>query len=228
MSEVKTVNEQFHFRVIKATASKFAEAVAAFKAAGVSYTEEKDGDIVTGIVRDSVEYELPVLDVAEVAEKHPNFLADLLHEKVVDAARKLYVDELKPVGELTLDMIVAANTRTPKVTIPKEHFNEFAAFITDNMSEKGANAGTIQVVGDLIKGRFNTPVLSKYVKIEEQFPVILSKLAGYVTALGEAEGAEYAEAYAKFAPVYENVSGNYQRWLDTQNSSEEELDFDII
>ena len=214
--------ENFHFKAVKTTEARFTEVLGALQAADLPYTENlnDDGEVIS-IIRQAEKHDLPTIDVADLAASNPQFVADMVHALVVKTARKMFVDQYKPVGDITIADVISANTNAGRATVSTELLAAFVEFINQVMAAKNVKAGTVATVTALVKGKFNSQVLNKYLKSAEAFPVILESVVGYL------EHAEPEQAEA-FSPVCDLLVSNLTRWIESNNTETEELDIDAL
>lgn len=214
--------EKFNFKVVKASESKYPEVKAAMDAGKIAYTPTLVAGQVVSITRDAFEVELPIVSVVDLATHNPAFVQELVDKLVSASAKKLFIDKYQDVGELTLDMIIAANTPAPRSSVPAELLVAFSGFVAEVMTEKQVKAGTMSTVLDMIKGKFNTNVLNKYAKMSEMFPQIMEKILGYV------EDHADEQAQLAFVPVCELLASNLERFLAAEATADDELDLDVM
>lgn len=221
MSEVTTFKHGFNFRAVPKTAEKFETIKAAMVAAGVPFAEVKEinGKAAEGIQRTAFDADLPLVSIVDLASHSPEFVQSIVNGLVAETARKLYVDQFKPLGAITVADIVAANTpKAREAALPKELLESFCNYVKAVMEAKGVKAGTIATVLELCRDKFTSKVLNKHIKQQGNYPVILEKLVGYVT-----DAADEA-TIVMYTPVLEAYAENYQRWVGLQSAETEELD----
>lgn len=206
-------SERFTFKGVKKTDDRFIGIKSAMDKSDTKYQVTD-----TGIHRDPVVYSLPIIELIDLATESPAFVADMIHKLVATTARKMFVDQYKPLGEIKLSDIVRENTAAGRSSVSTELLDAFLEFITAVMTEKAVAAGTIATVQALVKGKFNTQVLNKYGKMADAFPTILEKVVGYLQH-AEPEDAE------QFVPVCDLLTSNLVRYLEADATDDEELDF---
>lgn len=217
---------KFDFRSIPATDKKYADTVAAFESAGIKYdvTTEKDPatqeDVVTSIKRASYEAELPVITVVELAEKNPDFVQKIVDGLVKTAASKLYVDKLQPVGEISIEQVIEANTPKQRASFSKELKEACASFVADNLRQRQVNDGTITMICELVKGMFTSGVCNKHQRASANFADILAACIGYV--------AGHEEAASAFGDLMQYMESNLTNWIEAQATQADSLDFSAL
>ena len=208
---------KFNFRAVKTADKKYNETRAHFEAAGIKFDETSVDGAVVSIQRVAESHELPVVDVAELVAEKAEFVADIIAKLVETTARKMFIDNCKPVAAITLADIIRCNTAQVRTAVSKEAIEAFAAFAGDIMAQAGMPAGSISTVQALINGRFNSAICNKFMAASDNFPSILGGLKKYKDSSPEAVEA--------FGDVYDLLETNLTNWVEAQNTEEEELDF---
>jgi hypothetical protein len=188
---------KFHFRPVKLAKTDVIQSMLALAEKGaINITEKKEGETLVAIQRDAVSLDLPVYTAADFEAVNPQFLADLLHAAVETTARKMFVDAGGPEVEITIADVIAANTATGRIAVSAETIASFGKWVTDSLAEQGQPAGTVSIIGALIKNKFNTATLTKFRDSADQIPAVLAILKQF--SLAEGALPEYADAVSLF------------------------------
>lgn len=235
VTPVATFKKDYNFKSVKVTDSKYADTVALFTANGIKSAPSKVGD-VDAVMREAITLDLPVLNIADMIEHDAAFAQLIMNDLVADTVKKLYVDKCLPLGAVTLADIVLAKTPKKRDTLDKSLFTAFAAYAVDILTRKGRSPGMIEMIKQLIQGRFTPMSIANHIKSIDTFPTILTGLGQYIADLEKQGNAtptadltiEQIEASkvsaASFKLVYDVCLSNYENFLKSQNSKEENLD----
>lgn len=215
MSE-STRKSVFHFRPVSMDKAEAVAKLIALAETGAIVLEEKTKDGATVAIQRKVEsYDLPVFTADEIVAVNPAFLADLLHNAVEVAARKMFVDNGGEATAISVEDVIRCNTAQARVSVPAELIKEFAEWVAASLTEQGQPAGTVGIISALITGKFNSGVCNKFAKNAEQFPMVLEIAKGF-------SGAESAKA--EYVNVTNLLDTNLTNWIEEQATKSDELD----
>ena len=221
--------ENFHFKQVKVTDGKYENVRKSFDLAGVSYTEKKDdnGKLVS-IIRNNEKHDLPVIAIDDLlaCEGGEAFLADMIHNLVVKAARDNFVDPMTTpetglATAIDAAMVIAANKSKRVTAVSAEIVADYVKHVNAVMTAKNVKAGTIAVVSELVKGKFSAATLNKNRKHEAAFLALLEAAINYAQELGESD-------QIRFTPLLELMASNYESWLKAEQEEEEGLELDLL
>lgn len=216
----------FVFRLVKATAVKYAETKEAFEANNITFETDIDEatKAIVGIRRSPVVAALPVYTAADFDAINPEFVQGLLNDAVDAVARDKFIDNLLDVDleHLTVeDIINFASANRRNSALSAELVADVSKYVREALSANGTKPGTINTICEIIEGKFNKRVLTKYRKHENQFEGILRNIEMcYAIELDEENNI------SEFAGIYDQHSVAIKAFVDNLVAYFKELEIE--